>query len=103
MSNLLFLFEDCENIVFRIESEGFLHTCKKYNFCPHRVILLNGLTKEPAVGTLLLVQKTPYYYVVKPCDNTQSLSETFGVDIDDILRYNGVNYLYPYQILQIPK
>lgn len=102
MTKLLFLFADCQKFVVRIGEEGFIEECKKHECAPCRIIALNGLTEEPKHGSILLFERGKRLYTVQPNEDLSSLSERFGVLEDELLQYNCVSYIYPYQVIEIP-
>ncbi len=102
MTKLLFLFDDCKKNVVRIGEEGFIEECKKQGCAPCRIIALNGLTEEPKRGAIVLIERGKRLHTVQPYESLSSISERFGVLEDELLQYNCVSYIYPYQVIEIP-
>ena len=102
MTKLLFLFDDCQKFVVRVGEEGFIEECKKHRCAPCRIIALNGLTEEPKPGAVLLLERGKRLHTVQPYENLSCLSERFGLLEDELLQYNHISYIYPYQVIEIP-
>ena len=104
MSKLVFLFNDLSKFVVRITEVGYYDTCVELGVAPCRIAKLNGLTATPDHGSLVYIEREvrTFLYTVKPEDEIEYLCKTFGVDKQDLLEYNSIEYIYPYQILEIP-
>lgn len=102
MTNLLFLFDDCKKFIVRISEDGFMEECKKHSAAPCRIIALNGLNEEPQVGAIILMERAKKIHVVQPFESLQSVCEYYGVLEDELLEYNAISYIYPYQIIEVP-
>ena len=100
---LLFLFDDCEKFPLRIGEDGFIKECEKRGVPPCRVIALNGLTEEPQPYSIILFERAKQLYTVKPNDDLKSLEMRFNISADEILSYNQISYIYPYQVIEIPQ
>lgn len=103
MMKLLFLFDDCEKFALRIGEQGFIKECEKRGVAPCRVVALNGLTEEPPPYSIVLFERARLLYTVKPDDDLKAIEIRFGVSADEILEYNQISYIYPYQVIEIPK
>lgn len=103
MSKLLFLFDNSQRFAVRVEKCGFLKTCKKYGVSPQRIIYLNTLTSEPKENEILLIEKNGcVLHEVKPSENILQIAKTYEVSAEEILNYNRVQIIYPYQLIEIP-
>ena len=102
MTNLLFLFDDCKKFIVRIGEDGFIEECKKHSAAPCRIIALNGLNEDPQVGAIILMERAQRLHVVQPFESLQSVCEYYGAKEDELLEYNAISYIYPYQIVEIP-
>ena len=103
MTKLLFLFDDCEKFALRIGEQGFIKECEKRGACPSRIIALNRLTDEPLPYSIILFERASYLYTVKPTDDLKALEMRFNISADEILCHNQIAYIYPYQVIEIPK
>lgn len=92
----------CDYIFYRVQKGECLYSIsQKFSLTPKIIILDNNLTCEPNACDLILIRKTPFkIYTVKAGDSLESLVCRFG---GDILRLNGIDYVYPSLRLIIPK
>lgn len=47
---------------------------------------------------------TPKWYAVRPCDTLFTITQRYGVDINDVIEYNNLenpNMLYPGQLIML--
>lgn len=103
MSKLLFLFDNSQRFAVRVEKCGFLKTCKKYAVSPQRIIYLNTLTSEPKENEILLIEKNGcVLHEVKPSENILQIAKTYEVSAEEILNFNHAQFIYPYQLIEIP-
>lgn len=103
MRKLLFAVNNSKNFIVRVQN-GFINTCLKYEVSPSRVIAINNLSDIPSENFILLIEKdNTVLHIVTPTDNEENIEGRYGISVSEILRYNSASFLYPYQILEIPR
>ena len=92
----------CDYIFYRVKNGECVYAIsKKFNLTPKIIILDNNLKCEPECNDLILIRKSTFkIYTVRVGDSLKNLTNRFG---KDVLKVNGVDYIYPTLRLVIPK
>jgi len=103
MNELLFLYSNCKQFIYRVqEGESIFDISKKFNQTPAKIIEQNGLCKAPCANSLICISSSESkLYLVKPSDTIQKIAQQFLTTEQEILTLNKVNYLYPFQIIEV--
>lgn len=104
MKKLLFLIDNCKKIIYRVsEADTIFDICDKLNVAPQKIIKLNNLKSEPQINSLLYVLKDVQTkkYQVMPNDSLSAICNKFGVKEEYILKQNNIDYIFPFQIIEI--
>ena len=75
---------------------------RKYNINPELLSSLNGLNMSDYIypGQMIIIPKGGYsYYLTKEGDTIDTVANTFGVDVKELLNENKVLYLLDGQLL----
>lgn len=75
---------------------------KKYNINPELLSSLNGLNMSDYIypGQVIMIPKSGYsYYLTKEGDTIETVANTFGISINDLLKNNKILYLLDGQLL----
>ena len=94
-----------KNFVIRISQPTTLEeVSRRYNMSLDRLIELNDLpTQDCYVGMRLLIEERKGVdYVVKPFDTIDKIALDFGVDKEEIIKYNRISKVFLGQKLFIP-
>lgn len=75
-----------------------------FNTTKEEILRLNNLEmKDVKVGMKLIVEeKLPIKYCVRPFDTVAKISKDFGVSQDRILKFNGIEEVFLGEIIYIP-
>lgn len=92
-----------EKFFYRVqEGDSLFSISEKFNIPACVIIKLNNLKKEVSLGDILYLEYCEKIrYKVKLFDTAESVAQKFGVDKDNLLKENGVKYLFYGIILQI--
>ncbi len=104
MEKLLFLYENCQKFVYRIsDNESLFDLCMKFKVSPQRIIKINGLSKNPAPNSLIVIEKLQktFIYQVMPGDTLDLIEQRFYVSKQQILTQNCIEYIFPFQLIEI--
>lgn len=104
MTKLLFSFENCEKFIYRVsECENLLDISLSFGVSPQKLIALNSLTSNPEPNSILLIErcKNAKLYQVMPSDTLRFIAEKFSTSEQKILSQNRIEYVYPFQIIEI--
>ena len=103
MNEILFLYSNCKQFVYRVqEGESIFDISKKFNQTPKKIIEQNGLSKPPLANSLICISRgESALYLVKPSDTLQKIAQKFSTTENQILLLNGIEYLYPFQIIEV--
>lgn len=94
-----------QRFVIRISQKTTLEeVSKRYNMSLDRLIELNDLpTQDCYVGMRLLIEeRNGVEYVVKPFDTLDKIASNFGVDKEEVIKYNRTGKIFLGQKLFIP-
>ena len=95
-------FESYFNI-YTIESGDTLYEiARKYNINPTLLASINGLNMNDYIypNQEILIPKSGYsYYITDEGDTLDTVSDTFMIDKDYLLKQNNIIYLLPGQVL----
>lgn len=75
---------------------------KRYNVNPELLTALNGLNPNDYIypGQVIMIPKSGYsYYLTKEGDTLDTVANTFGNSVDELLKNNNVIYLLDGQLL----
>ena len=103
MTKLLFLNENQKKFVYRVqEQENIFDIANRYNTTASLLISENFLTKPPNVNSFIVVDcKNKPRYEVQPSDSVASIARRFNTTGERLLELNGIDYLFPFQIILI--
>lgn len=103
MSELLFLYSNCGKIVYRVsEDENLFDICKKFNQTPVKIIADNCLEGAPKANSLIYVERgSQRIYTVKVGDTLEKIAKASKMSVDELLEVNGIQYIFPYQMLKL--
>ena len=88
---------------YKVQSESTLYGLAKLkDINPELLSAMNGLDVEDFVyrDQLIIIPKTNYaFYITKQGDTLETVSQTFGANINNLLEHNRVIYLHSGQLL----
>jgi len=91
-----------ENFFYRVQSGDSVISLSNRFFVPTRdLIEENALKEEIREGDVLYISPKDNAYPVSPHETAEDLSKKFGKSADEILKENGVSYLFYGLILRI--
>ena len=61
------------------------------------IVLNNNLTTESVNNRAIFIKNYKQTYVVKPTDTIENIAKRFATTKENLLKINGVTYLYPSQ------
>ena len=89
--------------IYTIESGDTLYEiARKYNINPTLLASINGLNMNDYIypNQEILIPKSGYsYYITDEGDTLDTVSDTFMIDKDYLLKQNNIIYLLPGQVL----
>ena len=105
MAKLVFLFEECQRFAIKVTEDGFLKTCEDYRLSPSKTAFINAINSEPSANCVIIAERSArgFLYRVQPIDCIESVCEKFNVSANELLKYNEIEYLYPFQLIEIPR
>ncbi|MBE5753949.1 MAG: LysM peptidoglycan-binding domain-containing protein [Clostridiales bacterium] len=85
-----------EKFFYRVEhGDTILSVSNKFCTPAILIINLNNLKKEICAGDILYIEKENCKtYTVKPFETVEMLAQRFGVEKEELLQKNGVDYLF---------
>jgi len=82
--------------------DNLYQIARKYNINPELLSSLNGLNMNDYIypGQMIMIPKSGYsYYLTKEGDTIDTVANTFGISVGDLLKNNKVLYLLDGQLL----
>ncbi len=82
--------------------DSLYQIAKKYNINPELLTALNGLNPNDYIypGQVIMIPKSGYsYYLTKEGDTLDTVANTFGSSVNEVLKNNKVLYLLDGQLL----
>lgn len=70
---------------------------ERFSTTERRLILDNNLNGELKESDVLYVKKHLLVHTVRPDETLGKIAEVYGVSADEILKINGISYVYPAQ------
>ncbi len=93
-----------EKFFYRVEhGDTILSVANKFNIPAILIVKTNNLKKEICAGDLLYIEreKDCRTYTVKPFETAEIIALKFGVGKEELLKKNGVEYLFYGLTIQI--
>ena len=88
---------------YKVDNESTLYAlAKKKNINPGLLSAMNGLDEEDFVykDQLISIPKNDYaFYITKDGDTLETVSQTFGTELTDLLIHNKIIYLQSGQLV----
>lgn len=75
---------------------------RNYNINPNLLAAINGLNLNDYIypdQTIMVPKNNFSYYITKDGDTISSVADTFGSNIEKIIKYNQTIYLQPSQLI----